>query len=69
MKRRLFSSAYAEASSYSTTRVEGVEKGTLQGQCHEMNNFLKALKTKLVLSVYAPMVVNFLHLQCLEMYF
>ncbi len=31
----------------------------LKGQCHEMNNFLKALKINSVLSVHAPMVSKF----------
>ncbi len=30
----------------------------LKGLCHEMNNFLKVLKIKSVLSVYAPIVLK-----------
>jgi hypothetical protein len=37
----------------------------LKGLCHEMNNFLKVLKIKSVLSVYAPIVFkNFKVLDC-----
>ncbi len=38
---------------------------TLKGLCHEMNNFLKVLKIKSVLSVYALMVFKFF--SCLVM--
>jgi hypothetical protein len=43
----------------------------LKGQCQEMNNFLGGLKNQIstVLSVCAPMVFIFLHLNCLDNYF
>ncbi len=39
-----------------------------KGQCHEMNKFLKVLKFKSVLAVYASIVLYFFHLNCQEKY-
>jgi hypothetical protein len=38
------------------------KRTALKGQCHEINNFLKVLKIKSVLSVYAPIVFKFFFL-------